>query len=618
MNFMNSSEEIKSRLDIVDVIREYIQLKASGSNFQALCPFHREKTQSFMVSAEKQIWHCFGCNRGGDVISFVMEIEGVSFIEALRMLAPKAGVTLRQQNSQVTSQRNRLLDIMETATNFYYQKLQESSEAEPARKYLKQRGLTEDTISNWQLGYSPDSWNDIINILKQKSYTDREIFQAGLSIKKEGIERYYNRFRGRIMFPINDFNGNVVAFSARVRPDKQETEKLGKYINSPQTMIYNKSLILFGLFKAKMNIKSNDYSIITEGQMDVITAHQHSFKNVVASSGTALTEEQLQRLKRYTKNIYLAFDMDSAGQIAADRGIQEAIKEDLNVRVVILPGGKDPDELINNNPEEFKQAIAKARHIMEYYFETKLKDLDVSTINGKKEAAARLLPLIAKIKNKIEKNEWIRKLAEELNTDEMLLRESLPQDRQASSDQSSQDREAHQTEDVWSRRSREEMLSEMLLSLLVKFPAFLEYVIAHLSIDEIFGSENKSFYKKLILYYNSNNIKDVQNELDYNELKRLITSNTISSAENNNQYSQLKLLDKLVILGDKEFYNLTSDQVKKEIINTLKILKATFIHYRKKEVEKMIAESEKENDSEKVEELMKELKALSDEELLEY
>jgi DNA primase len=615
---MNSSDEIKSRLDIVDVIREYIQLKAGGSNFQALCPFHREKTPSFMVSAEKQIWHCFGCNRGGDVISFVMEIEGVSFIEALRMLAPKAGVTLKRQNSQVTSQRNRLLDIMEAATNFYYQKLEQAPEAKPAGDYLRQRGLTQDTIADWHLGYSPDSWDDIINLLKQKGYTDREIFQAGLSVKKEGVERYYNRFRARIMFPIRDFNGNTVAFSARVRPDREETEKMGKYINSPQTMIYDKSKILFGLDKAKMAIRSNDFAIVVEGQMDVITAHQHDFKNVVASSGTALTEEQLQKLKRYTKNVYLAFDMDEAGRMAAGRGIQEAIKVDLNIKVVILPAGKDPDELIKNDPEAFRQAIAKARHIMEYYFETQLQDLDLSGVEGKREAAGRLLPLIAKIKNNIEKDEWIRRLAEKLNTDERLLRESLPREKRRGEEQSrSQENDGRGGGSMWSRRSREEMLSEMLLSLLVKFPMFLEYAINRLAVEEVFGAENKKFYKTLILYYNSNNITDTGKELDYQELKTIITSNSVSSSGNNNNASdQLKLLDKLVILGDKEFYDLDPEKVKKEVVNIIKSLKTAFIHHRKKEIEGLIAESERKGESDRVEELMKELKALSDEELL--
>ena len=604
---MNPSEEIKSRLDIVEGIREYIQLKSTGANFQALCPFHREKSPSFVVSPDKQIWHCFGCGKGGDIITFVMEMEGVSFVEALRMLAPKAGVTLKKEDSQVTSQRNRLLDIIEIATNYYHKNLLESQEAKPARQYLAKRGLTQETIKEWQLGYSPESWNDIIDLLKKRGYGEREIYQAGLCTKKEHQNHYYNRFRGRIMFPINEFNGNTVAFSARVRPDKEEQEKMGKYINSPQTMIYDKSRILFGLDKAKMTIRNSKFALIAEGQMDVITAHQHGFKNVIASSGTALTETQLQLLKRYTNNLALAFDMDEAGRMAADRGIQEALKQDMNVKVVTLPGGKDPDELIRNNPQEFQAAIENASHIMDYYFRMLLEELDLGSVEGKREAAKRMLPIIAKIDNKIEKDEWLRRLSETINTDERYLREALPKERK----QQKREGDEEKGGQSFTQKSRGEVMSETLLALLLRYPSFLELAINRLSVDEVFGYQNKMFYKNLVIYYNNANSENALAEMDFNSLKEQLTASF--KKEKDGDQEQLRLLDKLGILGEKEFSNLDPDQAKKELLKTIQELKRLYISERKKEIEQLIAQSEREGNKERVEELMRELKTLSEE-----
>ena len=306
---MQPSEEIKSKLDIVEVIRDYIKLQQAGANWRAQCPFHREKTPSFMVSQERQIWHCFGCGKGGDVFSFVQDIEGLSFVEALRLLAPKAGVTLKRQDPKLVSQRNRLLDIIDLSRRYFHKLLMESPSAKMAREYLAGRGLKTEDLEEWQIGYSPDSWDTILNFLKSRGYKENEIFLAGMVIKGQNRPGFYDRFRGRIMFPINDVNGNTVAFTARVSPEKEKEEKMGKYINSPQTQVYDKSNILFGLDKARMEIKKADKVILVEGQMDAITAYVNDFKCVVASSGTALTEEQVKILKRYTNNLIISYDI---------------------------------------------------------------------------------------------------------------------------------------------------------------------------------------------------------------------------------------------------------------------------------------------------------------------
>lgn len=345
---MSQSEEIKSKLDIVEVIREYIPVKAVGANFQALCPFHNEKSPSFVISPEKQIWHCFGCGRGGDVFAFVMEKEGLGFMEVLRLLAPKAGVVLQYENQQEYSERNRLLDILELAGK-YYAHILSTPIGREAREYLIKRGLSDENITEWQLGYSQDSWSGLYDFLKArpltgKKYTDEEILSAGLTVKKEaqnsGGRGYYDRFRDRIMFPIWNVNNNLIAFTARVNPNKEQTEKMGKYINSPQTKIYDKSRVLFGLNKAKSAIRQEDMAIVVEGQMDAISCHNHGFKNVVASSGTALTTEQVALIKRFTNNLALLFDMDAAGQMAADRGIKEALAQEMNLKIIVLSSGR--------------------------------------------------------------------------------------------------------------------------------------------------------------------------------------------------------------------------------------------------------------------------------------
>ncbi len=620
---LQPSDEIKSKMDIVDLIREYIPLKPAGVNFRAKCPFHREKTPSFMVSPERQIWHCFGCGKGGDIFSFVMEMEGINFVEALRMLASKAGVVLRRSDPKLTSQRNRLLDIVESAKKYYYQIL-ERDEARAVKKYLTDRGLTEDTLTEWQVGYSRDSWDSIFNFLKEKGYSENEIFLAGMVVKSEARAGFYDRFRGRIMFPINDINGNTVAFSARVNPIKEDEEKMGKYINSPQTMIYDKSKILFGLDKAKLEIKKQDLVIIVEGQMDVITAHQQGFKNIIASSGTALTRDQVNILKRYTNNIALAFDMDEAGELAAERGIREAMAAEMNIKVIVLPSGKDPDECIRKNPDVWEKAVEEAKLMMQYYFDKTLASLDLDMIENRRQAVKILLPVIAKLGNKIEQDFWLKNLSEKIDVKEDLLRETLfglssahyqgaKGEYKNGQDASASPAPAEQIKS----KSRIEKLSELLLALIFKFPSLLDYLVNHIQIDQIIGSENQFIYRNLIFYYNNVinklNGQDAENKegmINYQDFRQWLGSELI---EGNHSEDQLKILERLVFLGDNEFYDLKIEQAKEEAIKIIVVLKKNYLYNRMKEVGKLIALKEKEQDEEVIKELMEELKILSEE-----
>ncbi|MFA4833856.1 MAG: DNA primase [Patescibacteria group bacterium] len=638
---MDQVEEIKSRLDIVEIIREYIPLKPAGINFRALCPFHREKSPSFIVSSEKQIWHCFGCGRGGDVFSFLMEIEGLGFAEVLRNLAPRAGVTLKRQDPKLTSQRNRLLDIMEATVNYYHKAL-EREEAKSVRQYLAGRGLRDETIGSWQIGYSPDSWDDLINLLRGKGYSENEIFLAGLSTKKDNSARFYNRFRDRIMFPIFDASGAAVAFSARVRSEKEGEEKMGKYINSPATMIYDKSRILFGLDKAKMAIKNEDLAIIVEGQMDIITAHQNNFKNVVASSGTALTGEQIKLLKRYTNNIALGFDMDQAGQMASDRGIREALAAEMNIKVIIIPSGKDPDECIRNNPENWAAAVKEAKPIMQYYFDKIFFGLNLEEVGDKRRAAKEILPILFKLGSRIEQDFWLKKLAEKIEVEENILRETLMNMAKKESRRPAELEPENKPGDQKSRPGREEMLSELMLVLGIRFPGLLAYIVDRIQPDQVVGSANKLFYKDLIIYYNStigseNEAEEARifSRINYDDLKKWLEENSSplfspdspaarlparfaeASARRARQggegNTQLKLLDRLVLLGDKDFYDIDEEKAKGEIIKIIMALKRCYLTRRMKEIEKTIAHCEGEGEGKKAGELMEELKILSDE-----
>ncbi|MDA3839734.1 MAG: DNA primase [Patescibacteria group bacterium] len=602
------SDEIKARLDIVDVIRDYIPLKASGMNFSASCPFHNEKSASFMVSPDKQIWHCFGCGKGGDIFSFVMDLEGITFIEALRLLAPKAGVTLQAVNPETSSKRNKALDILELSAKYYNHILTNEKIAENARKYLAKRELSKKTIEDWQIGYSLDSWDNLFGFLKKRGFSEEEIFEAGMTTKKQNGQGYFDRFRGRIMFPISDVNGNVVAFTSRVSPEKEATEKMGKYINSPQTVIYDKSRILFGLDKSKQKIRQQDYAVVVEGQMDVITAHQNGFKNVIASSGTALSKEQLNLIKRYTKNIALAFDMDKAGELAAERAIKEGQIAEMNIKVIEVPNGKDPDDCIKNDIEGWKKAVGEAKHMMAYYIDKTFSKFDISDITERVKGINVVSKLLVNILNNIERDYWIKELSEKTDTKETDIKNELKK-LQANVDDGNIDNfdtfEAPKREET-----REDKLIKMLLTLVLKFPDNIEHVMKNIETDFITDINHKTLYKNLALYYNKlNNLigeTSRDNSFSYSQFRDYL--------EKEADQNQPKILDELVILGDRDFFEYDNEKARAELIEIIKNIKQSYLSQRKKEIEKLIQELEKNNEGkDEIKGLMDEFKILSDE-----
>ena len=458
---MDAIEGIKSRLDVVDTVAEYLQLKPAGSgSFKACCPFHQEKTPSFFVNRPRQSWHCFGCDQGGDVISFVQKMEGMDFPEALEFLAHKAGVTLPKFNTEQSSERKRLQEVNDLASKYFRTQLLQNPHADGARAYVAQRGLDELTCDLWKIGYAPEGWSNLSDALRARGVTDDELIRAGLAIKRDASANLqttiYDRFRHRLMITICDQHGHVVGFTGRVvdperprrlseeskdsftgpstirqahRGEQSRTTSSGqaKYVNTPETILYKKSHILFGLDKAKGEIKRQNLAVIVEGNMDVIASHQFDVTNVVASSGTALTSEQLNLLKRFTTNIAIAFDTDAAGNAATIRGLDIARGLDCNVRIITLPSdaGKDPDDAIRKNVAIWQRAIQDAQPIIEWLYRDAFRGHDASKPEEKKKIAATLLQEFRRISNAVERDAWVTRLARDLVVGEEALREEM-------------------------------------------------------------------------------------------------------------------------------------------------------------------------------------------------
>lgn len=425
-------EEIKSRINVVDLIGEYIRLQKGGANWKALCPFHGEKSPSFMVNEEKQFWHCFGCGKGGDAFAFVMEMESLDFKETLKMLAERTGVELGQYQGHSQDQsfdKGKILEILELAAKFYEKQLWDGAGKGKIGDYLKKRGLTDESLKNFRVGYAPAGWRNILTFLTGRGYKIEDIIKTGLLVEKQdsnskNSDNYYDRFRDRITFPIRDVMGKVVGFSARVAPGGDESQ--AKYVNTPETPVYHKSKALYGIDRAKQEIKKMNFTLVVEGNTDVIAAHQAGVLNTVAISGTALTPDQLDILKRYSENIKMLFDMDEAGRQATLRSSELAFQKDINLSIVTLSEGKDAAELAEKDPQKFLEDVKRSAPAMEYFLNYFSQKFDPSKVENKKIIARESLELIAYFKSDIEKEHWIKKLSETIAVDEKTLFKALP------------------------------------------------------------------------------------------------------------------------------------------------------------------------------------------------
>ena len=414
----NQVEEIKRKLDIVSVISRYIPLKKKGRHYTANCPFHGEKTPSFMVSPELQIYKCFGCSKAGDVFSFVQEYERVDFREALEELAKVAGVTLvkNDQLTAIESKKKKLLEINNEVARFYHYMLTSHDLGKPAREYLEGRGFTPETIKLFKVGFSPRDSQYISQYLLKKNYDLRDLTETGtFGVARYGHSGIYDRFSGRLIFPLMDYRDRVLGFAGRVLPGADTNQ--AKYINSPETDLYHKSHLLFGLNVAKDAIREQKNVIIVEGEIDMISPYQHGIKNIVAVKGTAFTKEQLELLHRYTDTLILGFDSDFAGNSAARRSIEMADSMGFDLKVLSVgPKYKDPDEAVKADPVYFDQQLKAAVPIWDFIIESAVAANDPTTLKGKKTTLEIVLPFIAKISNAVIKADYIRKLALEIGS----------------------------------------------------------------------------------------------------------------------------------------------------------------------------------------------------------
>ncbi|MCX7778711.1 MAG: DNA primase [Patescibacteria group bacterium] len=588
-------DEIKAKLDLVEIVSEYVRLTPAGINMKALCPFHKEKVPSFFVSPEKQIWKCFGCGKGGGLFDFIMEIEGVDFPQALRILAKKAGIILKTRDYHLTSKRTKLLDICREAAQYYHWYLLNAKGGESARKYLEERKISQKTIKEWQIGYAPHQRHLLYTFLTKKGFKTEDIEEAGLIVKEpttniqEPTFNYYDRFRGRIIFPVFDIFNQPVGFSGRILPSL-EKEGVPKYINTPETLIYNKSRLLYGLNQAKLAIKKENFAILVEGNMDLLTAWQAGTKNVVATSGTALTLTQVKILKRYSSNLFLAFDLDPAGETATQRGIDIALTEEMNVKIIQLPAGKDPDECIRENKKLWFGAISRAQPIMEYYFSSAFTHFNPHQVEDQKKVARILLPIIAKIGNLIEQDFWLKKLAEKANLSYEILRESLRKINQKKS-------EVKEETPVIQEKNQELETQERFLGLLIKFPEQVSSFYEELD-EEIFTNEK---LKKILSHLKKcYSLISLENKLiSYEEFIKDLDEETKST------------IDFLILAIEKDFVNLDKKTVDKELEFLFKKIKKNFIFKKLNLMSENLKKAEKEKDQEVIKVLSEEVNQLT-------
>lgn len=561
---MDAVKDIKSRLDVADIVGEYLPLKPAGvGSFKGLCPFHQENTPSFYVNRSRQSFHCFGCDKGGDIIEFVMEFEGMGFREALELLAQKAGIALpapSPQEARRADERRRLKELNELAAKFYRMQLLQSPDAEYARAYAMERGIDDLTGDLFKIGYAPGKgWDALTKALIGKGATADELINAGLSIKHAERGTVYDRFRDRLMFAIQDIHGNVVGFTGRAL----NKEEQAKYINTPETAVYHKSAILYGLDKAKADIKRHDLAVIVEGNMDVVTSHRLGVQHVICSSGTALTDEQLRLIERFTKNIAIAFDADKAGMAATLRGLDLARARDFNVKLITLSeaAGKDPDEAATKDIALWKDAIRNAHDVMDWVFQTAFKGRNASQPQDKKEIAQQVFPEIQRIADPIIRDHWLQKLAAGLNTSVSALQEALRRHTQTTptSKSTTQKTSNAPTNTPRPKKDKRTQLAERALAILITEPSLFAQMPA--GVEQALPEPLTSLYNTLKTRYDS---------AQSNE--EALSPNALTAGL---EETQTRLVDYLVMLADRELPERTTTALGKELADTCALLTKT-------------------------------------------
>lgn len=595
---MDPKDEIKSRVDIAELVGEYLPLKPAGpSRFRALCPFHSEKTPSFHVSADKQIWHCFGCGEGGDCFSFLMKMEGMDFPEALMHLGKKVGVEVKRYASTDTNEKGRLIEINELAAAFFRSYLAGSAGAAEARAYVLRRGMDDALAEKFGIGFAPDTWDALVLALGKRGIAPLEMEKAGLALRRKDGSGVFDRFRNRVMVPLRDQHGNVVGFTGRVMPGAPDDS--AKYMNSPETPIYRKGHLLFGLDLAKQAVKREGRVIVVEGNLDVVASHKAGVEHVVASSGTALTEDQLFLLKRFTNTIVFSFDADAAGFKAAQRGIALARQNGFDVRVAVLPAdaGKDPDDAVQKDPALWRDATTKTVPIMQYVIERAVAGRDLANVDDKRAVAALVLPELSHIKDVIEREHWLQSVSDLLRTDLDVLRRETALTAAKVPVPATSPVSAPSPKPP--KASRDEQAARSLLGFFVQDPSSRPVLAVALGDHLLPTDALRLLYNAMREEYDSSQSLDQTPSLYFGRLQARFTDQR-----------DLALLQEIALLGEDLVANMPPDRGHAQIQELLDSLISSGRDRRKKAIEADIRRAEAAGDRETVDKLMREFNAL--------
>lgn len=547
---MDAVEEVKARLSIEDVISEYVPLKRAGRNWRGISPWTNEKTPSLMVSPEKQIWHDFSSGKGGNMFSFVMEVEGLEFKGALELLARKAGIDIEQYRSASPRQggpdKERLHTLLELAAKFYQVHF---SKNKTALEYvLKKRQFSKETALEWRIGYSPNNGSALIDYAKSKGFTEAEIKQAGLSAQnyRGGIQ---DMFRGRLMVPLQDQQGRLIGFTARLLEDDPNAPK---YINTPQTVLYDKSRHIYGLHLAKESIRKTKFAVMVEGNLDVIASHQAGVRQVVATAGTAMTESHLKTLGRFTGDIRLAFDADKAGMAATERAIPIASKVKVSLSMIDIPSGKDPDDLIREDPKLWETAITKHQYALDWLMARYSKELELDSAQGKREFTDILLPVVRSLADDVERDHYLGAIAKATDT----TREALEQKFRKTAGEASQTRRRNikvAPEQLDKIRLENQKVQDKFLSLMLARPTLREF-LALITDEMLYSDDARALLEFLKAHPDFDGKKDargMQNIADYVKIQALLYEELYQDLELNELHDeaarlQVQLIDNFV------------------------------------------------------------------------
>ena len=547
-------DEIRNTNDIVEVVSGYVHLKKRGKNFLGLCPFHTEKTPSFTVSAEKQMYHCFGCGKGGNIFTFVMEMDKVSFVEAVRSLASKSGIAIPDETRPLTEEQTEFENyyaVCRFAGMHFFKNLTESDEGKEALQYFYKRGFTDETIRTFGLGYAMNSWDVFVNKAQAEGFKIEDMKKVGLArVRDDGSP--YDYFRGRTMFPILSTQGRVIGFGARKM--REDDAIAGKYINSPETPIYNKSRVLYGLFHSKDSIRQEDNALMVEGYADLISLYQAGIKNVVASSGTALTEEQLTLIGRFSKNLTLVYDADSAGSSATVRGIDLALEHELNVRIVELPEGDDPDSFVQKHGgNDFRERLSNAISFIEFRAKQFQQSGAFNTAEGKTQAVRSLVQSIAKMKDELKRNFYVKEVAEKYDIYESVLFHELDQTLsqgkrvQRSDSYPKSHTSAHQAESgipvVSEKKTIPPEERDILKLILDGNPDVIRFLLSNISLLQLTDERARMLAQLVLDLYDARGTIDapsIVSEVQDQELKNLISDLVLSRYELSPQWQEME------------------------------------------------------------------------------